>query len=133
MSCQLPADPLNENFEYLGDEREEVALHSCLLVNRLWCEVSDPILWTNIQNYNTLFACLTNESKEILYKNEIIISTSTSKPASSNFEKIDCRNDFKKKATSLSQKFTHQQISLSPNTYSPTNIINPSYHPLHCC
>src|SRR6266498_1235696 len=59
---------------------DKVSLHSCLLVNRFWCEVSVPILWTSIQNYNTLIACLPNESKEILYENEIIISTPTSKP-----------------------------------------------------
>ena len=75
MPCQLPADCLNEIFEYLEDKD----LHSCLLVNRLWCEVSVQILWTSIQNYNTLIACLPNESKEILYKNEIFISTPTSK------------------------------------------------------
>jgi len=36
------------------------------------------ILWKNIQNYNTLIAFLPNESIEILYKNEIIISISKS-------------------------------------------------------
>src|ERR1043165_6462921 len=70
---QLPTDCLNEIFEYL--EEDKVTLHSCLLVNRLWCEVSVIILWRNIRNYNTLIACLPNESKEILSKNGIIIST----------------------------------------------------------
>src|SRR6266542_3711664 len=78
MPHQLYADCLNEIFEYLRDEGDEVTLRSCLLVNHLWCEVSVRILWTNIQNYNTLIACLPNESKEILYKNEIIIPTPTS-------------------------------------------------------
>ena len=50
------------------------------MVNHLWCEVSVPILWKSIQNYNTLITCLPNESKEILYKNGIIISTPISKP-----------------------------------------------------
>ncbi len=45
------------------------------MVNHLWYEVSVRILWTNIQNYNTLFVCLSNESKKILSKNSIIIST----------------------------------------------------------
>src|SRR6266540_4718925 len=49
------------------------------------CEVSVPILWTSIQNYNTLIACLPNESKEILFKNEIIISTPISKPLLFNY------------------------------------------------
>ncbi len=55
------------------------------MVNHLWCEVSVPILWKSIQNYNTLIACLPNESKEILYKNGIIISTPTSKPLLFNY------------------------------------------------
>ena len=81
MPCQLPADCLNEIFEYL----EDLDLHSCLLVCRLWCEVSVRILWRTIQNYNTLIACLPNKSKEILHQNEIIISTSTSKPPLFNY------------------------------------------------
>ena len=82
MLCQLPADCLNKIFEYLEDE---IALRSCSLVNRLWCEVAIEILWAKVQNYNTLIACLLNESKEILYKNEIIISTSTSRPLLFNY------------------------------------------------
>jgi len=85
MSCQLPADCLNDIFEYLRDDEEEDTLRSCLLVNRLWCEVSVPILWTNIQSYNTLITCLPIESKEILFKNGIIISTLTSKPPLFNY------------------------------------------------
>src|SRR2546425_10202534 len=72
----LPADCLNEIFEYL--EEDKVTLRSCLLVNRLWCEVSVSILWRSIRNYNTLIACLnflSNELKETLYKNGIITST----------------------------------------------------------
>src|SRR3954454_18168895 len=75
---QLPADCLNEIFEYLADDK--LTLHSCILVNIFWCEVSVRISWRNVGNYSTsnfstLIACLTNESKEILYKNGIIIST----------------------------------------------------------
>ena len=80
---QLLADCLNEIFEYL--EEDGVSLRSCLLVNRLWCEVSVGILWRKIQNYSTLFACLPNESKEILYKDGIITSTLTSKPPMFNY------------------------------------------------
>src|SRR5436305_6710442 len=80
---QLPADCLNEIFEYLKGEKK--ALYSCLLVNRLWCEISVRILWSSVWNYDTLIACLPNESKEILYKNGIIPSTSTSKPALFNY------------------------------------------------
>src|ERR1044072_492910 len=77
MTYQLPADCLNEIFEYLEDK---VISHSCLLVDRLWCEVSVRILWKSIWNYTTLITCLPNESKEILHKNEILISTQTSNP-----------------------------------------------------
>jgi hypothetical protein len=99
MAFQLPADCLNEIFEYLEEDR--FTLHSCLLVNRLWCEVSVRILWRNIWNFkrfcsqrplkvtssilSTLIACLPNESKEILYKNEIFLSTPTSKPPLFNY------------------------------------------------
>src|SRR6266542_1213617 len=77
MPRQLPADCLNEIFESLEDK---VDLYSCLLVNRLWCEVSVRILWTNIRNYNTLLNCLPNVSKEVLSKYKVI--DFTSKPPS---------------------------------------------------
>src|SRR6266498_3181101 len=85
---QLPADCLNEIFEYLEDDK--VSLHSCLLVNRLWCEVSVRILWSNNykynkRTYNTLISCLPNESKENLSKNGFIITTPTSKPPIFNY------------------------------------------------
>src|SRR4051812_47347256 len=82
---QLPIDCLNEIFEYLKDDK--VSLHSCLLVNHLWCEVSVRILWRDVCKYNksydTLISCLPNESKEILSKNGIIIQTS--KPPMFNY------------------------------------------------
>src|SRR3954454_518197 len=78
MSCQLPADCLYDIFEFLGKDKD--TLYSCLLVNRLWCEVSVKILWRTIWNYNTLISFLPNESKKILNKKKIIISTPTSKP-----------------------------------------------------
>ncbi|CAI2168075.1 6737_t:CDS:1 [Funneliformis geosporum] len=77
MPRQLPADCLNEIFEKLEDK---TSLYSCLLVNRLWSEVSVGILWRNVWNYNTLINCLPKESKEALYKNEIIMNPSYSKP-----------------------------------------------------
>src|SRR5438105_1432240 len=70
---QLPADCLDEIFEYLKEDK--VTLRSCLLVNHLWCEISVRTLWRIIRNYNTLVACLPDESKEILFKNGIITST----------------------------------------------------------
>src|SRR5580765_1002388 len=100
MPRQLLADCLNEVFEYLEDDK--FTLHSCLLVNRLWCEISVRILWRDIWNLrysvtgkhqlkvasatlSTLIACLPNESKEFLHKNEIFISTPTSKPPLFNY------------------------------------------------
>src|SRR5437763_233120 len=99
MSRLLPADCLNEIFENL--EEDKITLHSCLLVNHLWCEVSVRILWKNIWSFkyisnncqlkvasailSTLIACLPNESKELLNKNEIFISTPTSKPPLFNY------------------------------------------------
>src|ERR1051325_5788873 len=74
---KLPVECLSEIIEYLEDDK--TTLHSCLLVNRFWCEVSVRILWTSVWNYDTLIACLPNESKEILSTNGIITSTPTSK------------------------------------------------------
>src|SRR6266498_4063198 len=82
MPYRLPSECLNEIFEQLEDK---VTLHSCLLVDRLWCEVSVRILWKSIWNYNTLIACLPNESKEFLLENKIFISTPNSNPPSFNY------------------------------------------------
>src|SRR3954447_25748059 len=81
---QLPADCLNEIFEYL--EEDKATLRSCLLVNRLWCEVSVRILWRSIRNYDTLIACLPNKSKEMLHQNKFISSfLATSTPPTFNY------------------------------------------------
>src|SRR5437764_13145513 len=66
----LPSDCLNEIFEYLEDDK--VTLRSCLLVNHLWCEVSVRILWRSIRNYNTLIACLPNDSKKFYLRMELL-------------------------------------------------------------
>src|SRR5581483_9370093 len=84
----LPADCLNEIFEYLEDE--VIALHSCLLVNRLWCEIAVRILWRDIWNYSTrnfrtLIACLPEKSKKILYDNRIIVPAPTLNPPMFNY------------------------------------------------
>ncbi len=89
----LPIDCLSKIFECLDEDK--VTLHSCLLVNRLWCRISVEILWRNIWDFkctiqphrsdvlskifNTLIACLPDESKDLLFKNGIFISTPTSK------------------------------------------------------
>ena len=70
MSQQLSADCLNQIFECYDDDcskqifeyhdelmmtfqqmENQRALRSCLLVSRLWCQISVRILWRNIQNY----------------------------------------------------------------------------------
>ena len=82
--------------------KEITTLHSCLLVSRLWCKVSVRILWRDIWSFkysvayqhrlkvasailSTLVACLPNESKDFLHKNEIFISTPTSNPPIFNY------------------------------------------------
>jgi hypothetical protein len=99
MGYRLPADCLNDIFQYL--EKNKPTLYSCLLVNRLWCEISVGILWRNIWNFksyrqqyslkvassilSTLIACLAEESKELLHKNEIFIPTPTLKQPLFNY------------------------------------------------
>src|SRR5437764_8116474 len=110
---QLPADCLHEIFEYL--EYLEDCLHSCLLVNHLWCEVSVRILWRSPWNYRTLIACLPNESKEILYENGIIISPPTSKPLMFNYVSFCKELTFR--------TFEHKIDCLLRNTVSATHTL----------
>src|SRR6266542_6474526 len=95
MSLLLHIDCLNEIFEYL--EEDKITLRKCLLVNRLWCKIAVRILWRDVWNFqyrmdfnpyrthvpqaitSTLINCLPDESKELLNKNGIFISTPTSK------------------------------------------------------
>jgi hypothetical protein len=86
MPRQLPADCINEIFEYL--EEDKITLHSCLLVNRLNCEIAVRILWRNVWNFQynlqcmsrvstsiigTLVSCLPKESKKLLHNNGIFV------------------------------------------------------------
>ncbi|RIA86405.1 hypothetical protein C1645_829324 [Glomus cerebriforme] len=121
--AQLSADCLNEVFEYLEDDM--INLHSCLLVNHLWCNVSVRIFWRNSRNYKTsnlrtLIACLPNESKEILNNNEIIISTPTSKPPMFNYASfckslLICKVDKLLRTLLLNDKFNKKSDNLSNN------------------
>ncbi|GBB92401.1 hypothetical protein RclHR1_00200034 [Rhizophagus clarus] len=94
----LPADCLNEIFECLEDDK--ITLHSCLLVNRLYCEIAVRILWRNVWNFKynlqyisrvsssiigTLISCLPKESKELLHKNGIFIVARTQKSPFFNY------------------------------------------------
>ncbi|PKC15036.1 hypothetical protein RhiirA5_408713 [Rhizophagus irregularis] len=85
MISTLPIDCLNQIFECL--EEDKVTLHSCLLVNRLWCRISVEILWRNIREFEkirTLIACLPNESKDFLLNNGVT-SIPISKPPLFNY------------------------------------------------
>src|SRR3954468_22924651 len=115
---ELPADCLNEIFEHL--EKDNVTLRSCLLVNRLWCGASVRILWRNIRNYSTLIACLPNESKEILYENGIITSTSASKPPIFNYSSF-CKVLSVDQVTDKINKLIKNQHSVSSQNVN--NII----------
>ncbi|PKC61914.1 hypothetical protein RhiirA1_465841 [Rhizophagus irregularis] len=116
---QLFDDCLNEIFEYLGDDI--TSLHSCLLVNRLWCKVSVRILWRNSWNYSdstfdTLIACLPSKSKEILYKNKIIILTPISKPPMFNF-------NYTAFCKVLSIEYVHYTFLLRPKLLTSCNNV----------
>ena len=97
MPSQLPYDCFYNIIEFL--EEDINTLHTFLFVNRLWCEVAVRILWRNILNdarasrkiINTLFTCLPDESKELLNKNGISISTPTSKSPLFNYASF-CRS-----------------------------------------
>lgn len=92
MGSRLPADCLRVIFEFLQDDTK--SLHSFLLVNRLWCETTVPILWRNTKNwllsqfndkstqtlFTTLLSCLPEDSKKLLSDNGIIIPPPTAQP-----------------------------------------------------
>jgi hypothetical protein len=95
MSRQLPADCLNDIFEYLEENKN--TLHSCLLVNRQCSDIAVRILWRNVWNFqsnkksralsiiSTLIACLPKESKDHLRKNGIVIPPPTQRPPLFNY------------------------------------------------
>src|SRR3954449_3927219 len=72
----LNVDCLNLIFNELRDKN---SLHSCLLVNKEWCNIVVPILWKeyslhgeNSQNeklFNTILSCLPSSSKQLLFYN----------------------------------------------------------------
>ncbi|RGB38891.1 hypothetical protein C1646_691229, partial [Rhizophagus diaphanus] len=43
MAPILPVDCFEEIFRFLQEDK--TSLHSCILVNRLWCENTAPFLW----------------------------------------------------------------------------------------
>src|SRR4051812_39196218 len=126
----LPIECLNEIFEYL--ENDEDTLSSCLLVNRLWCEIAVRILWRNVWNYNTtnfitLVACLPNESKEILHKNGIIISAPTSNLPIFNYATFCKELSINKVNSMIEQLLKNQQTQ---NLNNDTCILAREIHKL---
>jgi hypothetical protein len=133
MSRQLPADCLDEIFYYL--EEDKSSLHSCLLVNRLWCEISVRILWKNVLGFKyttfmpyqfnlssnilgILISCLSNESKELLRRNEIIISTSSSKLPTFNYASFCKVLSIRKIDQMIQHALENQQSKKSINSRS---------------
>ncbi|CAB4373746.1 uncharacterized protein OCT59_001259 [Rhizophagus irregularis] len=142
MTCQLPSDCLNEIFECL--EEDTLTLHSCLLTNRLWCGISVRILWRNIWDFNKssyqqnpfridssilsiLYACLPNESKELLQKNGIFISTPTAKKPLFNYvafcRVLSVRDICRIVDNAFKHKPPHNSLSLEDRNYLVINEI----------
>ncbi|CAG8595986.1 15183_t:CDS:1 [Funneliformis caledonium] len=129
MTCKLPVDCLNEIFEYL--EEDKVTLHSCLLVNRLWCQVAVRILWRDIWSFHynvhyrpyrthvpisifsALFACLPKESKTVLYDNGIVTSTPTYKSPFFNYASF-CKVLSLYKVDKIIEHVVQHQKSVTP-------------------
>lgn len=72
----LPADCLIEIFSHLEDDQK--TLQSCVLVNRLWCENSVPVLWaqpfkdvTPSPIIDIYMSCLTEAERAYLVENDI--------------------------------------------------------------
>ncbi|CAG8626700.1 15336_t:CDS:2 [Acaulospora morrowiae] len=87
MAFRLPREILREIFLELLDEDFPQDLHPCALVNREWCEVAIPILWLIPMNspswtwkstlyLRTLLSTIGEESRTLLEKNTIDLSTS---------------------------------------------------------
>ncbi|GBC06235.1 hypothetical protein RclHR1_00670027 [Rhizophagus clarus] len=123
---QLTDDCLNEIFEYLEDDK--LALLSCILVNRSWCEGSVKIFWKDMRNYctsnfNTLIDCLPNESKEILYKNGIVISNPTFKFPAFNYASFCKVLLIYQVYSKIEQLILNQQTISSKNLDINTHIV----------
>ncbi|RGB24945.1 hypothetical protein C1646_724954, partial [Rhizophagus diaphanus] len=80
---KLVDDCLQNIFEYLSNDL--TALHSCVLVNRKWCQISIPVFWRDPWEYrrvgslkksftiiNTFILTLPEESQRKLLQIEII-------------------------------------------------------------
>ena len=69
------------------------SLHSCLLVNKEWCNIVVPILWNRYswsksekKLFNIILSCLPSSSKQLLSDNDIKLpSTIILKPSLFNY------------------------------------------------
>ncbi|POG68094.1 hypothetical protein GLOIN_2v1878611 [Rhizophagus irregularis DAOM 181602=DAOM 197198] len=92
MASRLPADCLKEILEYL--EKDKFSLHSCLLVNRLWCKISVRILWRNIWTINLVgYEHRLKVEKSILNMLIICLPNKSKKYLQSSFSSWNCSND----------------------------------------
>src|SRR3954464_8646365 len=92
---KLNVDCLNLIFNEL--QGDKISLHSCLLVNKEWCNVVVPILWKERSWYesykvskkklfNTMLSCLPSSSRQLLSDNDIKLpSTILLKPTLFNY------------------------------------------------
>src|ERR1051326_8885578 len=91
-SARLPADCLYEIFTLLKDDKK--SLHSCVLVNRLWCETAMPYLWSQpfqqstpppASLINNFIACLSDDEKAELVQAGIKIPAVFKRPPTFNY------------------------------------------------
>ncbi|CAG8691607.1 15734_t:CDS:2, partial [Acaulospora colombiana] len=91
-SARLPADCLYDIFNLLKDDIK--SLHSCILVNRLWCEIAIPYLWAHpfaqstpppASLINIFIACLSDADRHELIENGIRIPSQYRKAPTFNY------------------------------------------------
>ncbi|RGB27947.1 hypothetical protein C1646_768460 [Rhizophagus diaphanus] len=91
-SPRLPADCLYEIFTLLKDDTK--SLHSCILVNRLWCETAMPYLWSKpfrqstpppASLINNFIACLSDDERAELIQAGIRIPNVFKRPPTFNY------------------------------------------------
>src|SRR6266498_1571227 len=67
-------------------QNDKNSLHSCLLVNKEWCNIIVPILWKHSLNvpirnvFEIILSCLSSSSKQILINNDIKLPLLTKTP-----------------------------------------------------
>jgi hypothetical protein len=130
-------------------KRDIKSLHSCLLVNRLWCETIVPILWRNPWKfyelveftkkdhnfvkylYKVLILLLPPESKELLINNGVnVFPTSFKKPLFNYVYFIKSLNIYVINHTTqklIESKYNYITVEF-PNVKLPTDNSQLNYH-----